>query len=197
MANLKNKFLILICLLILFFVNSVATANENISRTKIVDWENIYNSLEEADFDYIFGIDPNQTDEYKKYIHSPYPLFRTGVNLVFKSKTIPPGYYLLTPREKNFKTYVLFKENGRVSYVIPTYEVDIVPEAFYDEKFPHKKPTLGEKIAAKTMKTIGNKKNQRTPIPKAYVEFDDVGYYYNMILYYGEKKYSLIFKKDE
>ena len=28
-----------------------------------------------------------------------------GENIIFKSKKIPPGYYLLTPREKNGKTY--------------------------------------------------------------------------------------------
>ena len=50
-----------------------------------------------------------------------------------------------------------------------------------------------------TMDFIGTKwgkKNQRTPIPKAYVEFNDAGEYWDMILYYGLKKYCLLFKKD-
>ena len=38
----------------------------------------------------------------------------------------------MTPREKDGKTYVLFKENGRVSYVVPVYEEDIIPETFWE-----------------------------------------------------------------
>ena len=155
--------------------------------------------LEEPDFEYIFGLDPYQADEYTKYMYTPYPLFRTGVNLIFKSKTIPPGYYLLTPREKNGKTWILFKENGKVSYVIPIYKEEAVPEEFYEDKIPHPTPNLYEKIRNKTMDFIGTKwghKNQRTPIPKAYIEFNDMGMYWDMILYYGDKKYYLLFKKD-
>ena len=48
------------------------------------------------------------------------------------------------------------------------------------------------------MEAVGKvfgKKNQRTPIPKAYIEFDDRGEYWDMVLYYGLKKYYLLFKK--
>lgn len=162
-------------------------------------FEEIYENLNEADFNYIFGIDPNQADDYTLYMRSPYPLFRTGVNLIFKSKIIPPGYYLLTPREKNGQTYILFKENGKVSYTIPVYKEGLVPEMFYKEKFPHVNPTWYQNIANKTMNFIGTKwgkKNQRTPIPESYIDFEDEGYYYNMILYYGNKKYYLLFRKD-
>jgi len=198
MAIDKLKITSLILLFLLFFFN-FAFANDNVVRTKIENYDEIYSSLEEADFDYIFGLDPHQADDYTKYMFSPYPLFRSGVNLVFKTKTIPPGYYLLTPREKNGKTYVLFKENGKVSYVIPVYKEDIVAQEFYEEKFPRPKPSTGEKIRKKTMDFIGTKwgkKNQRTPIPEAYIEFDDEGIYWDMILYYGFKKYHLLFKKN-
>ena len=183
----------------MFFFNIQTFANENIPQTKLDNYDEIYANLEEADFDYIFGIDPHQADEYTVYMRSPYPLFRSGVNLIFKSKTIPPGYYLLTPREKNGKTWVLFKENGKISYVIPVYKEDVVLETFYEEKFPRKKPTTSEKIRKKTMDFIGTKwgkRNQRTPIPEAYIEFNDAGIYWDMILYYGLKKYHLLFKKD-
>ena len=199
MANLKNKIILLVSFLIMFCTNYQIFANENIPNNTLEEYDKIYSSLEEADFDYIFGIDPHQADDYTIYMYSPYPLFRSGVNLIFKSKKIPPGYYLLTPREKNGKTWVLFKENGRVSYVIPVYKEDIVYEGFYEEKFPRKKPTLGEKISKKTMDFIGTKwgkKNQRTPIPEAYIEFNDAGIYWDMVLYYGLKKYHLLFKKD-
>ena len=199
MAMNKLKITSLI-LLFLLFLNTISTfANENIPRINSIDYDEIYSELEEADFDYLFGIDPHQADDYTKYMHSPYPLFRSGVNLVFKSKTIPPGYYLLTPRKKNGKTYILFKENGKISYVVPAYNEDIVAETFYEEKFPHPKPTTIEKIKKNTMNFIGTKwghKNQRTPIPQAYIEFNDAGIYWDMILYYGMKKYYLLFKKD-
>ena len=199
MANFKNKITSFILLFSLLFGVSSVFANENIPKPRTDNFDEIYEQLEEPDFDYIFGIDPHQTDEYTKYMYSPYPLFRSGVNIIFKSKIIPPGYYLLTPREKNGKTYVLFKENGRISYVIPAYKEDVVLETFYEEKFPQPKPTTYEKVKNKTMSFIGTKwgkKNQRTPIPKAYVEFNDAGVYWDMILYYGMKKYHLLFKKD-
>ena len=191
--TIKNlKITSLILLFLLFF-------NVNFAFSKTYDYDDVYSKLEEADFEYIFGLDPHQTDDYTKYMFSPYPLFRSGVNLIFKSKTIPPGYYLLTPREKNGKTYVLFKENGRVSYTIPVYDEDIVSETFYQEKIPRQIPTKTESIGKKMMDYIGTKwghKNQRTPIPEAYIEFEDRGIYWDMILYYGNKKYYLLFKKD-
>lgn len=199
MANLKLKITSFVLFLGLFLSLCPIFANDNIPQTKLPNYDEIYENLEEADFEYIFGIDPHQADDYTKYIHSPYPLFRSGVNIIFKSKKIPPGYYLLTPREKNDKTYILFKENGRVSYTIPVYKEDIVLEEFYEEKFPHEKPNLAKKTQNKVMGFIGTKwghKNQRTPIPKAYIEFNDAGIYWDMILYYGTKKYYLLFKKD-
>ncbi len=199
MANHKLKIKILF-VIVAFFVSALYSfAQDGSLKAGSNDYEKIYSSLEEPDFDYIFGIDPYQADDYTVYMRSPYPLFRSGVNLIFKSKKIPPGYYLLTPREKNGKTWILFKENGRVSYVIPVYKEDVVYEGFYEEKFPRKKPTAFEKIKKKTMDFIGTKwgkKNQRTPIPEAYIEFNDAGEYWDMVLYYGMKKYYVLFKKD-
>ena len=116
MVNFKSK-ITLFLFVFMFFINTLLViANENIPKTSVDNFDEIYEQLEEPDFDYIFGIDPHQADDYTKYMYSPYPLFRLGVDIIFKSKTITQGYYLLTPREKNGKTYVLFKENGRTSY---------------------------------------------------------------------------------
>lgn len=199
MANVKNKITLFILVFSLFFSPLSLCANENMPKAQQTNFDEIYAQLEEADFDYIFGLDPHQADDYTKYMYSPYPLFRSGVNIIFKSKKIPSGYYLLTPREKNGQTYILFKENGKVSYVIPVYKEDIVYEGFYEEKFPQQMQTKTQKLGKKTMEFIGRKwgaKNQRTPIPQAYIEFNDEGIYWNMILYYGMKKYYLLFKKD-
>ncbi|MBR1616564.1 hypothetical protein IJ670_00280 [bacterium] len=190
--------MIRIIILLLFLFIFPAFASDNIVNTETENFAAIYEKLEEAEFEYIFGIDPNQPEEYKKYMYSPYPLFRTGVDMKFKTKTIPSGYYLLTPREKNNKTYILFKENGRISFTIPAYKEETIPLSFYKDKLPHDILNIYQKAAKKTMGfigKIGGKKNQRTPIPPAYIEFDDRGEFWNMILYYGEKKYYLLFKK--
>ena len=150
MAIKKFKITSLILLIVLLFSFSSVFADENTLKNS-ANYDEIYSTLEEVDFEYIFGIDPHQADEYTKYMYSPYPLFRSGVDLIFKSKKIPAGYYLLTPREKNGKTYVLFKENGRVSYIVPVYKEDVVLETFYEEKFPHPKPTGLQRVHKKVM----------------------------------------------
>lgn len=200
MINNKIKIISFLLLLSLFFniLFSCALADGNVVKPDMSNWDKIYENLEEADFEYIFGLDPNQIEEYERYMYSPYPLFRSGVTFLFKSKTIKPGYYLLTPREKNGKTYILFKENGRVSYTIPIYKEGTVEPNFYDDKLPHEILSFYQKMGKKSMNFIGRwrgKKNQRTPAPKAYIEFSDKGEYWNMILYYGLKKYYMLFKK--
>lgn len=197
MINFKfKKLFILFFALLMLSIASFAA--QHAKQATMLDYDTIYDGLEEADFDYIFGLDPYQSEEYKKYMYSPYPLFRSGVTIVFKSKVIPPGYYLLTPREKEGKTWVLFKDNGRVLYTIPVYHQENIDESFYKDKLPHQKLTWYQTTAKKSMEAVGKvfgKKNQRTPIPKAYIEFNDRGEYWDMILYYGLKKYYLLFKK--
>lgn len=195
---MKNKIKVLLLIFCLFVNTMQIFADGSIVNVDNTNYQEIYDSLEEADFEYIFGLDPNQNDEYTRYMYSPYPLFRSGVDIVFKSKTIKSGYYLLTPREKNGKTWVLFKENGRVSFVIPVYKEEVISPDFYKDKLPHEVLNLYEKTKKGTMNFIGKtwgRKNQRTPIPQAYIEFDDIGEFWDMKLYYGLKKYCLLFKK--
>ena len=93
---------------------------------------------------------------------------------------------------------MLFKENGRVSYIVPVYKEESIPKSFYKDKLPYAKLNPYQKTAKSTMGFIGKhfgKKSQRAPIPNAYIEFDDRGEFWDMILYYGEKKYYLLFKK--
>lgn len=197
MANFHFKFYFLLVLMS-FYISTQVFADGNIVRPDMSNWEKIYNQQEPADFDYIFGLDPYQNEEYTKYMYSPYPLLRLGVTIVFKNSVIQPGYYLLTPREKNGKTWILFKDNGKVLYTIPVYKEDNVAESFWEDKIPHPNLNAYEKLRKNTMNFIGKKfgsKNQRTPIPNAYIEFDDKGDFWNMVLYYGNKKYYTIFKK--
>lgn len=174
-------------------------ANENIVRPEGKNYREIYEKLEPANFEYIFNIDPFQTEEYTKYMYAPYPLFRTAVPFTFKDTVIPPGYYLLTPREKDGKWYVLFKTNGRVKYIIPVYEKDIVDPTFYKKYVPEKKLSLWGKICKKTSNTVGRmfkKQTQRTPAPKSYIDVNELGTeFWQVVLYWGTSKYYLIFMR--
>ncbi len=162
-------------------------------------FDEIYENLMPADFEYMFGIDPYQAEDYTKYMYSPYPLFRVGVPFIFKNIEIKPGYYILTPRKKGGRTFVLFKEQGRVKYLIPVYDVDIVDPLFYDQYIPERKKGFWEKAGQKTSNFFGRlfpKKTQRMPAPKAYIEVNDIDReYFQVILFYGAQKYYMIFKQ--
>ncbi|MDO5438027.1 MAG: hypothetical protein Q4F80_07520 [bacterium] len=187
------KFLISVIIFLCGFVSLPVFAE--------TDFQKIYDELEPADFEYIFGIDPYQAEDYTKYMFSPYPLLRTGVNFVFKETIIPPGYYLLTPRKYQGRTYVLFKEQGRVKYMIPCYNVDITTEEFYDEYIPKPRTTKWQSFKTKIADTVGTmfpEKTQRKPIPKSYMEINDIdGEFFQIILYYGTGKYFLVFKQEK
>lgn len=185
---LKTLLVLIFCIFTAFLPSG---AREN--------YEEIYENLEPADFEYMFGIDPYQAEDYTKYMYSPYPLFRIGVPFIFKDTTIAPGYYILTPRKKDGRTFVLFKEQGRVKYLIPAYNVDIVDPLFYDQYIPEKKKGFWAKLGEKTSNAIGRafpEKTQRMPAPKAYIEVNDIDReFYQVILFYGEQKYYMIFKQ--
>ncbi len=189
---MKNILKILILLIFSFFIFCAPSfADET--------FDEIYEKLEPAGFEYMFGIDPYQAEDYAKYMYSPYPLFRVGLPFIFKDIKIEPGYYILTPRKKDGRTFILFKEQGRVKYLIPVYNIDIVDPLFYDQYIPEKKKGFWEKLGQKTSNTIGRmfpKKTQRMPAPKAYIEVNDIDReYYQVILYYGTQKYYMIFKQ--
>ena len=189
---LKNTFILLAFICTMAFMVPLY-ANEKDT------YEEIYNKLEPADFEYMFGIDPYQAEDYTKYMYSPYPLFRVGVPFVFKDIKIEPGYYILTPRKRDGKNFVLFKENGRVKYLIPVYETDLVAPMFYDQYIPERKRGFCDKLGngfSNTISRIFPKKTQRMPAPKAYIEVNDIEReFYQVILYYGEQKYYMIFKQ--
>ena len=173
--------------------------NEHSVQRDNRDYYKIYEELPEPDFNYIFDMDPYQTEEYRKYMYAPYPLFRTAVPFTFKNTVIPPGYYLLTPREKDGKWYVLFKTNGRVKYIVPVYEKDLVEPAFYKRYVPERKLTLWQNICQKTTNVMGklfSESTQKTPPPKSYIDVNEIDNdFWQVVLYYGGYKYYLIFMR--
>ncbi len=162
------------------------------------DYAQIYEELNTSDFEYIFGLDPYQAEDYKKYYASPYPLLRLGVDFYFKNLVIPRGYYLLTPREKEGVNYVLFKQGGKVVFVIPAYKTELVEPMFYDKHVPQIKKGPWTKFCEGMSHLVGKMSDdsKRAEMPKAYITVDEVGgEFWELILYYGTQKYYLLFKK--
>ena len=175
------------------------TAGQTPPPVKIEPTKNyakIYKELEPANFSYMHDIDPEQYYEIKDATWIPYPLLRLNSAIYFKNSTIPPGYYLLTPREHKGKWYLLFKQNGKVCYIIPTYERDITPIGFYEKHLPQPKLTPSQKIHMGALNFLGKFKSTKRKEPiKCYMEINDLeNYFVSIVIYYGSHKYSTIFR---
>ncbi len=182
-----RKFLILFCLIL---VGLCCFAEQT-------DYREIYTNLEVPDFSYVHDIDPGEFYDTQNSTWSPYPLFRLTAPIFFKNITLVPGYYLLTPREYKGKWYILFKEAGRVKYIIPAYERDIVPETFYDENLPKAKLTPSQKIHIKALNFVGKiaPSAKRKPAPQTYLELTDLDNdFLSIVIYWGNHRYYTIFR---
>ena len=160
------------------------------------DYAQIYNSLEVPTFSYLHDIDPEQYYDLKDATWSVYPLLRLISPIYFKTITIEPGYYLLTPREHEGNWFILFKQNGVVKYIIPVYERDYTPEMFYDEHIPKPKYTFAQKVHMGFLDFIGNLKStkRKTPV-QTYLEVNDLeNYFISIVIYYGSHQYFTIFR---
>ena len=160
------------------------------------NYSEIYNNLKVPDFSYLHDIDPEQYYDMKDTTWSVYPLFRLNSPIYFKTITIEPGYYLLTPREQEGEWYMLFKQNGVVKYIIPVYERDYTPEMFYDKHIPKPKLTTAQKIHMGFLDFIGKFKSTKRKSPiQTYLEVNDLeNYFVSIVVYYGTHKYSTIFR---
>lgn len=161
------------------------------------DYEQVYRELEPADFSYVHNIDPEEMYDVKDTSWSPYPLFRLTAPLFFKKTMIEPGYYLLTPREYKGKWYILFKVQGKVKYIIPVYNREVVPMGFYDENLPKIKLTPAQKFNLKFLDFVGKhvKSSQRKPAPQTYLEATDLeDNFISIIIYWGNHRYYMILR---
>ena len=168
--------------------------NEQPKATK--NYAEIYNNLEVAKFSYLHGIDPDEFYDEKDASWSIYPLLRLNSPIYFKNIVIEPGYYLLTPREHEGKWYILFKQNGKVAHIIPVYDRDYTPEYFYDQHIPKPKLKPSQKIHMGVLKAVGKAKSSKRKEPvKNFLEVNDLdNYFISIIIYYGNHKYSTIFR---
>ena len=162
-----------------------------------VDYEQIYRDLPVPEHKYVHNIDPGEYYDMKDTSWSPYPLFRLTGPLFFKTITIEPGYYLLTPREHEGKWYMLFKVQGKIKYIIPVYERDITPEFFYDENLPKPQLTWSQKVHINFLDFVGKhfQNSKRKPAPQTYLEATDLdNNFLSLVVYWGAHRYYMIFR---
>lgn len=180
---------------LLFLMLTIFSAN--IVFAEEFDYVGVYQKLEIPNFKFVHDIDPGQYYDNKDATWSPYPLFRLNSPLYFKSLTIVPGYYLLTPTVNKDKDYLLFKQNGLVMYTLPVYKKEFVPEGFYEAHLPQPKLTLMQKMSKNTMSFIGKhfKKAKRKPSVQSYLEVNDLdNQFVSIVVYYGAYKYFTLFR---
>lgn len=162
-----------------------------------VDYEQIYRELPVPDFSYVHDVDPGEYYDTERSTWSPYPLLRLTAPLFFKTITINPGYYLLTPRKQGNDWFILFKEAGKVKYIVPVYNRDLTPETFYDENIPKPKLSFTQKMHIKTLNFVGKvfPSSKREPAPQTYLEMTDLeNNFVSMVIYWGNYRYYLILR---
>lgn len=162
-----------------------------------IDIEQMYRDMPVPEFSYVHNIDPGEYQDVMYSTWSPYPLFRLTAPLFFKSIAIEPGYYLLTPREHKGSWYILFKQQGKVKYIIPCYKKEIVPMNFYKDHLPQVKMTRVQRIREKALNFFGKhfKSSKRDPIPDTYLEASDLdNNFISLIVYWGDYRYYFVLR---
>ena len=162
------------------------------------DNDSLYEAAQPFESKLYNDVDPYQDEDTIKYSWSPYPLFRTSTDLYFKDITIPPGYYLLTPRNLKGRDFVLFKQNGKVEFIIPAVKKEATPINFYDANVPKIKLNGWQKFTSGVRKKFYDtaKDSGRVTPPSSYVNVEVEVKYIIITLYYGEDKYTLLFKRS-
>ena len=161
------------------------------------DVEEMYRKMPVPTHKYVHNIDPGEYQDTMYTTWSPYPLFRLTAPLFFKSIAIEPGYYLLTPREHEGKWYMLFKEAGRIKYIVPCYKREMVPFGFYENNLPKVKLTRPQKIRENALKWVGKHKNsaKRKPIPDTFLDANDLdNNFISLIVYWGNYRYYFVLR---
>jgi hypothetical protein len=165
--------------------------------TEDIDIEQMYRDMPVPEFRYVHNIDPEEYQDTMNSTWSPYPLFRLTAPLFFKTVKIDPGYYLLTPREHDGAWFILFKEAGKVKYIVPCYKKEMVPMDFYKNNLPQVKLTKTQLIREKALKLVGKnvKSSKRQPIPDTYLEASDLdNNFISIIIYWGNYRYYFVLR---
>ncbi len=161
------------------------------------DYESLYNNAEPLGTTLYNDIDPFEDEDSLKYAYNPYPLFRTSAYLYFKDMTIAPGYYSITPRKLKGKDYILFKQGGKVKFIIPAAKKEMTPLNFYKANIPERKKTKWQKFSSAVSDKFYTTciKSQKMPPPKSFIKVDADIIYIIVTIYYGEDKYIILFRR--
>ena len=164
------------------------------------EYEQIYRDLEVPTFTFIHGVDPDQYYDMKDTAWSPYPLMRLNSPIYFKSITIEPGYYLLTPRQYKGDWFILFKEAGKVKYTIPVFEKNYTEPGYYHTHLKELDMKKSQRWMVKFLNGVGKyfKKSKRNPGVKTNLELTDLDNKFLLIeVYYGSMRYKTIFRTEK
>ncbi len=164
------------------------------------EYEQIYRDLEVPTFSFIHGVDPDQYYDMKDTAWSPYPLMRLNSPIYFKSITIEPGYYLLTPRQYKGDWFILFKEAGKVKYTIPVFEKNYTSPDYYHTHLKELDMKKSQRWMVRFLNGVGKyfKKSKRNPGVKTNLELTDLDNKFLLIeIYYGPMRYKTIFRTDK
>lgn len=164
------------------------------------EYEQIYRDLEVPTFTFIHGVDPDQYYDMKDAAWSPYPLMRLNSPIYFKSITIEPGYYLLTPRQYKGDWYILFKEAGKVKYTIPVFEKNYTDPMYYHNNLKEVEMKKSQRWMVKFLNGVGKyfKRSKRKPPIKTNLELTDLDNKFLLIeVYYGSMRYKTIFRTEK
>lgn len=161
------------------------------------DYDSMYEAAQPFQSKLFNDIDPFEDEDSIKYAYSPYPLFRTSAYLYFKDLTIDPGYYTIVPRKLKGEYYVLFKQGGKVKFIVPVAKKEATPLNFYDANIPKVKLTGMQKFTNKVRTTFYNvsKNSMKMEPPKSLVKVDVEVKYIIVTFFYGEDKFTLLFKR--
>ncbi|OGI00078.1 MAG: hypothetical protein A2039_00360 [Candidatus Melainabacteria bacterium GWA2_34_9] len=198
----KSLLLLLILISILTFSKSSCEA-ENLR----INYDLLYKDTPVLDFMYEEGIDPEQDNDYNRYIISPYTLIRITDTLKNKKILLKPGYYLVKPDKHDGYEFLLFKQNGKVAGIIPIYQkVLINPALVYKEPIKPKTPLykaipkkifieIPKKIITRPFRKFWEQKKVLVPA-KSALESKVVGNgkYLEIWLYVDKYLYKVLFE---
>jgi len=199
-----KKLLLLLLTLISILVFSGSFCNAENLR---INYDLLYKDTPVLDFMYEEGIDPEQDNDYNRYVISPYTLIRITDTLRNKKILLKSGYYLVKPDKHDGYEFLLFKQNGKVAGIVPVYQkVLINPALVYKEPIKPKVPLykailkkifieIPKKIITRPFKKSWEQKKILTP-PKSALESKVVGNgkYLEIWLYIDTYLYKVLFK---
>lgn len=178
---------------VLCFANAPAIAEDS-------QYDEIYYNLAVPEITFENDVDPYEAEDNSQFHVSPYPLLRVSSTLVFKDIKIPANYYLISPRKINDSYYVLFKQGGKVKYIIPIYETESVQPLTTYPQPPKKQKHWWDYPLYPFRWALGIAMGKDDPPPRTpqslVKAYDLDSRYYGIDLYYNDRVYKTIFKKE-